>query len=221
MKQLNFIETAQHNRKSQNKGLRNMMVLSLLCAVPAAISRLFFWQHTREAMVRVKGMWVQTEIGWPATVFGYGSFFAVAFALFYVYLRFKHDLNQPSFGVTNDGIFINQQVLRNAFVAWHNIQKAELLGPAESPFMRLMFKDYADLVKGQPFLLKSVAKANFKNAPVLSITKVETIGDIRKMQEIIHNKIPPRFNGNMGEPDTVEGYIEKYGVDPRTAKAPK
>ncbi|WP_415327967.1 hypothetical protein [Chryseobacterium sp. MMS23-Vi53] len=28
----------------------------------------------------------------------------------------------------------------------------------------------------------------------------------------------PRFMGNVGEPDTVTGYIIKYGVDPRTGK---
>ncbi len=187
-----------------------MLVLTLVCAIPAAISRLFFWGDTREALVRVKGMWVQTEVGWPATVFGYGSFFAAAFALFYVYLRFKQDLKQPTFGVAEDGIFINQQMLRNAFVPWHNIQKAELLGPAESPFMRLAFRDYAALVKGQPFLLKSVAKANFKNNPVLSITKGETVGDIRKMYEIINEK---GFNGSNAEPHTMLSFSEKYGAD--------
>jgi hypothetical protein len=31
----------------------------------------------------------------------------------------------------------------------------------------------------------------------------------------------PRFFGNMGEPDTVEGYIAKYGVDPRTGRSPE
>lgn len=204
MKNLNFIESAAHNRERQNKSLRNMMVLTLICAIPAAISRLFFWDHTREAMVRVKGMWVQTEVGWPASVFGYGSFFAIAFALFYIYIRFKHDLKQPSFGVTADGIFINQQMLRNAFVPWSNIQKAELLGPPESPFMRLTFKDYNALIKGQPFMLKSIAKANFKSIPVLSITKSETIGDIRKMYDIIHDKIIPVLHyGNIG-PDVLD-----------------
>ncbi len=210
MKNLNFIESAAHNRQRLNRSLRNMMVIVLICAIPAAISRLFFWEYTREAMVRVKGMWVQTEVGWPATVFGYGSFGAIAFTLFYIYIRFKHDLKQPSFGVTADGIFINQQVLRNAFVPWDNIQKAELLGPAESPFMRLTFNDYTALVKDQPFMLRSIAKANFKSIPVLSITKGETIGDIRKMYDIIHDKITPvLYYGNMGVQDTMDDFVIK------------
>jgi len=43
----------------------------------------------------------------------------------------------------------------------------------------------------------------------------------RKEQEAKDNvDSAPHFQGNMGEPDTVEGYIAKYGVDPRTGKAP-
>lgn len=191
MKNINFIKSAAHNKKRLDKSLRNMIVLILICAIPAVVSRLFFWEYTRHVKMRVKGMWVETEIGWPATVFGYGSIFAVGFILCYLYLRFKQDLKQPSFGVTDNGIFINQQTLHNAFVPWNNIQKAELLGPAESPFMRLTFKNHNNLLKGQPFMLKSIAKANFKSNPVLSITKGETIGDIRKMHEIIHDKLTP------------------------------
>lgn len=191
MKNINFIKSAAHNKKRLDKSLRNMIVLILICAIPAVVSRLFFWEYTRHVKMRVKGMWVETEIGWPATVFGYGSIFAVGFILCYLYLRFKQDLKQPSFGVTDNGIFINQQTLHNAFVPWNNIQKAELLGPAESPFMRLTFKNHTNLLKGQPFMLKSIAKANFKSNPVLSITKGETIGDIRKMHEIIHDKLTP------------------------------
>jgi len=213
MKNLNFIESAKHNRKNIDKGLRNMIVISLICGIPAVISRLLFWGYTHKAMVtswRYRHISYITDVGWPATVYAWGGFFAIAFALFYVYLRFKTDLKNPSFGVTNDGIFINQQMLRNAFVPWSNIQKAELLGPAESPFMRLTFKDHKALVKGQPFLLKSIAKTNFKNNPVLSITKGETVGDIGKMYRMINEK---GFNGSNAEPHTMLSFSDKYGAD--------
>lgn len=68
-------------------------------------------------------------------------------------------------------------------------KKAELLGPVESPFMRLTFKDTTSLLKGQPFLLKMIAKPFIKNNPILSVTKSETIGNIRKMHEMINDKI--------------------------------
>ncbi|AWH84715.1 hypothetical protein HYN59_06085 [Flavobacterium album] len=211
MKNLNFIESAAHNRERQNKSLRNMMVLVLVCAIPAAISRLFFWGYTHKAMVtswRYRHVSYITDVGWPATVYGYGSFFAIAFALFYIFIRYRYNPKQPSFGVTEDGIFINQQMLRNAFVPWSNIQKAELLGPEASPFMRLTFKDYKALIKGQPFLLKSIAKANLKDGPVMSITKGDTVGDIRKMYEIINEK---GFNRSNTEPHTMLSFTDKYG----------
>ncbi|MCW4468120.1 hypothetical protein OGH69_04010 [Flavobacterium sp. MFBS3-15] len=213
MKNLNFIEKAGHNRKNIDKGLRNMIIISLICAIPAVVSRLFFWGYTRRAMVtslRNRDISYITDVGWPAQVYAWGGFFAIAFALFYVYGRFKNDLKNPSFGVTNDGIFINQQALRNAFVPWSNLQKAELLGPEASPFMRLAFKDYKALIKGQPFFLKSVAKANLKDDAVMSITKRDTVGDIRKMYEIINEK---GFNGRNSGPHSMLSFTDKYGTN--------
>lgn len=51
MKNLNLIETAAHNRQAINKSFRNITVLILVCAIPAAICRLFFWEYTRRALV--------------------------------------------------------------------------------------------------------------------------------------------------------------------------
>lgn len=51
-----------------------------------------------------------------------------------------------------------------------------------------------------------------------------TDGEKRREQQLRDNAVPnlpPQFLGNMGEPDTVEGYISKYGVDPRTGIAPE
>lgn len=192
MKNLNLIETAAHNRQAINKSFRNITVLILVCAIPAVICRLFFWEYTRRALVtswRYKDLRYVTDVGWPATIYTWGSRFAIAFTVIYLYLRFKQDLKKPSFGVAGNGIFINQQMLYNAFVPWENIKKAELLGPVESPFMRLTFKDTTSLLKGQPFLLKMIAKPFIKNNPVLSVTKSETIGNIRKMHEMINDKI--------------------------------
>lgn len=189
MKNINLIESAMHNRKAIDKSLRNLMVAILVCAIPAAICRLFFWDHTYRSLVRYRTVKYVTDVGWPATIYKYGVYFAIAFALIYIYFRFRQDLSKPSFGVANDGIFINQQMFYNAFVPWQNIATAELLGPAGSPFMRLTFKDHKELLKGQPFILKSIAKAGLKNVPVLSITKSQTVGDIKKMYEIIEVKL--------------------------------
>lgn len=148
MENLNFIESADHDRKAYKKSLRKATILILICAVPAAVSKLFFWEYTRWALVKKRGMLMEMEVGWPATIYSYGSIFAMAFLLIYIYIRFRHDMKQPSFGVTGEGVFINQQMLRNAFIPWSNIQDAELLGPAKSPFMRLTFNDYKVMIKG-------------------------------------------------------------------------
>jgi hypothetical protein len=189
MNELTFIETAAHNRPLLNKIMRNMLVIATVCAIAAIVALQFYESHT-EVYTRYRwGQKDETREGWPVLLFGWGCFLAGTFLLFYLNIRFKQDLRKPSFGVTKDGIFINQVALRNAFVPWHNIETVKLAGPAESPFMRITFKDYTALVKGQPFPLKSMSKQYFKAIPILSISKGTTVGDIKKMYDLIAQKL--------------------------------
>lgn len=191
-KNLNLIELADHNREAMKKSYRKAMMAILVCLIPAVVCRLFFWQYTHKA---IRTSWSNrdggyiTDIGWPSIIYTWGTRFAIGFTILLLYSRFVQDLRKPSFGVASNGIFINQQMLRNAFVPWQNIQKAELLGPAESPSMKLTFKNSTNLLKGQPFLLKMIAKPWLKDDPVVSISKDETVGDIRKMYEMINDKL--------------------------------
>lgn len=200
MKDLKFIISAQHNKAKRKHDLRVMSIFIGICATVAIIARCFYG-YTYEGIVRSNGMDIKTTLGWPAAVFTYASRFLFAFVVFYLFIRFRQDTTKPSFGVTEDGIFINQQVLRRAFVPWDNIQKVVLEGTPDNPSMKITFRDIAALLKGQPFILKSIAKANIKDTP-MRFAKDDNIGDIRKIYDTIYEKITSRSH----KETTVEFY---------------
>jgi hypothetical protein len=189
MKNLNFIEVANHNIPRLNKGVRNLAIIVGICAVGIIISLIFYDQYTEDAILVTHGVESETKIGWPATLYGYSVFFFLTFIIFIIYIKFKQDLKKPAFGITNQGVFINQQILRNAFVPWNNIESVESRGLVESPTVRIKFKDIDALLKGQFFILKSIAKANLKTNNSIGISKDECVGDLKKMYELIKERV--------------------------------
>lgn len=190
MKNLNFTDIASHNTKKHKKNLRNILILLGLCLIGILISSLFYNEYTREVTaVSLKRGVYKTTIGWPVNVLTISFWGAVAFLLFYLLLKFSHDSSKPAFALTEDGVFINQQMIRNAFSPWANIKSVELAGSETEPILRLKFNDLKSLLKGQFFLYKSIMKPSLNSSYGLAISKNNCNGDLKKMYAIIQEKI--------------------------------
>lgn len=187
MKKLQFVEVAQHS-KNIKKAIRNLLILIGVCILVMFVSRLFYEGRVHEAVVYRRGVKFIADVGWPASLFAIGSWGLLAFPFFLIYIVFKQDLKQPALGVTNEGLFINQQLLRKAFVPWDNIDHVELRGHISNPILRVFFKDVDVLLKGQFFILKSIAKATLKSNPSMGISKDEVVGDLISMLDFIEEK---------------------------------
>jgi hypothetical protein len=185
-----FIETAQHNFAKIKRDTRVLLILIGICLFVAFISRFFFWHYTERVLItKSSGISFETELGWPASLYGYGIFFAIAFGIGLIFVRTVQDINKPAFGITNQGLMINQQYIRNAFVPWNNIESVELKGHKDKPIIRIKIKDIDVLLKGQFFVFRTLSKSMLKDSRSLAISKDETIGDLNKMYEIIKEKM--------------------------------
>ncbi|RZL61855.1 MAG: hypothetical protein EOO93_11710 [Pedobacter sp.] len=207
MENLQFIAVAQHS-KNIRKGIRNLLILIAFCIVLMIISRLFYEGRVHEAVVYRKGVKFITDVGWPASLFAVASWGLLAFPFFIIYLVFKQDLRQPALAISNDGLFINQQMLRKGFVPWDNIDHVELRGHSSSPVMRVFFKDITKLLKGQFFISKSIAKATLKSNPSIGISKNEVVGDLIGMFDFIEEKgiaVNDRMQGRSKEINQIAG----------------
>jgi hypothetical protein len=115
----------------------------------------------------------------------------LGFAVFFFSISlfvFQTRLKKPALAVTNEGLFINQQLFRNALIPWSEIERVELRGHISNPIMRVFFKDASAVLKGQFFILKSIANATLKSNPSMGISKHETIGDLVSMFDFMKEK---------------------------------
>ncbi|RZJ70739.1 STM3941 family protein [Flavobacterium sp.] len=181
----NFIETARHSGQIE-KGTRNLMILMGVLAVAMIVSGLFYESHT--AVYQYVKSGDLTRRGWPASVLQYSAIFFCVFAFSLYYIRCKQDLKKPALGLTDEGLFINQQTLKNTLVEWDNIEKVEIRGHISSPVLRVFFKDVDALLKKQPFPFKSISKASLKADPSLGISKHECIGDLVRFFDFMKQK---------------------------------
>lgn len=192
MTDLNFIATAQHNVIKIKKDTRFFLYLMTASAVIMGIARLFYPRYTAVYMY-VKSR-EEITLGWPASIFGIATFMLIAFGLFLMYHLLRQDLKKPALGVSNQGLFLNQQILKNALIPWNNIEKVELRGHISDPVLRIFFKNIDVVVKGQFFILKSIAKSSLKANPSIGITKKEANGDLINIFKLIDEKGVPVLN---------------------------
>ncbi|GAA4045441.1 STM3941 family protein [Flavobacterium chungnamense] len=190
MKELQFIQVAQHAPRIK-KIIRNLVLLTLVSILVIIVSRFFYEGRVHEAIVYRRGMRLNVEVGWPANINAIASWGLLFFSLAFLYLFFRQDLKKPALAVTNEGLFINQQLFRNAFIPWSEIERVELRGHISNPIMRLFFKDTNAVLKGQVFILKSIANATLKSNPSMGISKDETIGDLVSMFDFMKEKGVP------------------------------
>lgn len=168
--------------------MRNAAIATVGCLLAMIVASFFYEGRVHEAVVYRKGIRLEVEVGWPATINAVASWGLIVFSLGLVYLYFKQDLKKPALAVSNEGLFINQQVLRNAFLPWSQIASVELRGHSSSPVLRVFFKDVSAVLQGQSFILKSIAKATLNANPSMGISKHEVIGDLIVMFDFIKEK---------------------------------
>lgn len=187
MKTHQFIHIAQHSNRIK-KAMRNIIVLLVLCILAMVVAQFFYEGRVHDAVVYRRGIRLNVEVGWPATINAIASWGLIISSLGIVYIFFKQDLKKPALATSNDGLFINQQILRNAFIPWREIESVELRGHISSPVLRVFFKDASTVLKGQPFILKSIANATLKSNPSIGISKDEVIGDLVGIFDFIAEK---------------------------------
>lgn len=183
-----FLATATHSGQIA-KATRNLLIAMGVLVLAMIVSSFFYETHTD--VYRYVKTNELTRRGWPASVLQYSVFFFCAFAFFLFYIRKKQDLSKPALGLAHDGMFINQQTLKNAFVPWHEIEKAELRGHVSDPVLRVFFKDADALLKKQPFLFRSISKTSLKDDASLGISSQECTGDLVGFFDFIKSKGVP------------------------------
>jgi hypothetical protein len=158
-----------HNLASFTKQLQQLFKMTAACGIIGVVLKLLFGAD------------------------GPGGLFYLFFAFLLIWclvFPWRQDNSKPALTVTSEGLFINQQFLRNAFVPWENIAMAELRGFSDKPSIVLTFATVKTLLKNQFFIFRSLVKARLKPIPTMVISGFETEGDLKRAYAAMKHYLP-------------------------------
>jgi hypothetical protein len=145
-----------------------------------------FYDEYTEVVTMLNGR--ERTVGWPATVGTWSLWLGVAIVICLPMMIFMQDWRNPSLGLTKEGLFINQQMIRNTLVPFDKIASINPSGTGEKPVYEILFNDNAYVVGKQIFLFRPFVKSNLTNGN-FHISQIHTAGDIPAFFEEVKKRM--------------------------------
>lgn len=138
------------------------MIVALIVAWACHFIGSYFWDAYTYQAYSFK---IQQNIttGWPVTLYWWGIYLGctLPFALLLVY--FMQDKKNPSLALNKEGIFLNQQLIKQTTVKWNDIAKIEKKKNENNTSIEFYFKDASKIVEAQTGMKKAFVKENLKD----------------------------------------------------------
>ena len=181
-----FILQTEHNMKFRNWVSKRLMILIAASAILMLIAYIFWDAHTYTAYSLKTGKPVTA--GWPNTLVTIGFWGTFSFTIFLLFYRFSVDSSKPALAVNEEGMYINQNFMRNNFVPWNLISAIENVGTETNAKLKISFTNPDKAVKNQFFLYRSISKSSVKQ-DVFRIEQRNNIGDLLPLYNYAKSKI--------------------------------
>jgi hypothetical protein len=176
-----FTHQVAGNKKKLKLALLSMTSFAILCFIGIAVSYAFWDEYTSTAYsFRYQA---NVTVGWPAFISGWGWWLGVGTLVFLPFLYFMQDLKNPSLGLTYEGLFINQQLMRNIHIPYSGIKSVQKKGTGYV----IKFKDNQEILK-QVGLFKPFVKYNLENDSFV-ISDIHSQGDLDSFFDELNKKI--------------------------------
>jgi len=182
-KQYNF----SHQLPLQSKKIKTALIILILmigvCILGIVLANIFWDEFTtvRYSLKHRRNI----DTGWPPFVKGWCSLFLCVLPLVIPMLYFMQDFKNPSIGLTPDGLFINQQLMRNMIVPYTNIAAVEDILDG----YKIVFKNNEQVVKNAVFLFRPFVKSNLNTNKGVVINQKFSKGDVRGLMEELRKRI--------------------------------
>lgn len=172
------------NSKKLKVAFFSMVGFIVLCGIGYMLS-FVFWDQFTYPCYSIKYQ-VNTTCGWPAKLQGWSLWLGVGFIVFLPFIFFMQDWKKPSLALTDDGLFINQQLMRNTLIPYANIEK---LIKDEDGFT-IHIKDPNPIIAQQIFIFKPFVKSNLQNK-IIDISSTYTSGNLHAFYDVLQSKLKP------------------------------
>jgi hypothetical protein len=111
-------------------------------------------------------------------LYWWGLYIGICGPVGFVLIILMVDRRNPSLALSKKGLFINQQLIKQALVEWSDINKIEKSTDGDKVTVEIYFKDAQKIIDGQGGMKKAFLKENLKDGKPLVIENKLSKGDL-------------------------------------------
>ncbi|HBS89072.1 MAG: hypothetical protein A2W91_06585 [Bacteroidetes bacterium GWF2_38_335] len=134
-----------------------------------------FWDEYSRTVTNLKGQTYQS--GWPVTLYWWGIYIGIAGPVSFLLVLMMVDRKNPSLALSQNGLFINQQMIKKTIVEWSNIDHIEKNNKNGKIEIAFFFKDIEVIIKAQSGAKKAFLKENLKGGKPLICSNKLSVGN--------------------------------------------
>jgi len=157
-----------------------MIVITILSWISHVIGTIY-WEGNTYWVTNLRG--ISYEAGWPVILYWWGLYLGIGSPLGMILVYSLVDRKNPSLAVSKDGLFVNQQMIKQAHVAWSDISKIHKSVNGDDVKLEIYFKDAQKIIDGQSGMKKAFLKENLKDGKPLTVENKFTIGDLAALAD--------------------------------------
>lgn len=179
------IEIWQDSNKIK-KILISIAIITAVAGLMCLIGKIYWNDYvTTEVTIRGKIKYV----GWPAKTYYYGMYIGIAGIISFIIVKLTQDTKHPSLALTKEGVFINQQMIKETLVKWDNINAIKFKEDDSSKSIEIYFNDPDKIIALQSSAKRAFLKENLKDNKPLVCTNKFSIGDLKVFYEEAKKRI--------------------------------
>jgi hypothetical protein len=154
---INFILELPINSIKVKKAFFGMFILLVISIFGLIVANIFYDEYTHVVYsIKLRS---NIRVGWPSALRSWSFIFTIGSILSLPFVYFMQDWKNPSLAICNQGLFINQQLIRNTIIEFSNIEKIE----KKNNDYKIFFKNNLNIISKQFFLFKPFVKYNLEN----------------------------------------------------------
>ncbi|MEX1190743.1 MAG: STM3941 family protein [Brumimicrobium sp.] len=143
------------------KKVYTSLSILVILATTGLVLGMLFWDEYTYMVKSIKGVVYQS--GWPVTLYWWGLILGITGVLAIVLVFFMNDKKNPSLAISKEGLYINQQLIKQTLIDWSNISMIEKNTNSKTPTLSFYFKDSSKIVENQKGIKKVFVKENLKD----------------------------------------------------------
>jgi hypothetical protein len=152
------------------------IVIIILLAWTSCIIGKVYWNDyvTTEITLRGKIKYV----GWPVKLYYYGMFIGIAGIISLAIVNLIRDNKHPTLAMNKNGLYINQQLIKQTTVIWKDVEHVELKQEQNAKIISIYFNEIDKIINAQSSIKRAFLKENLKDNKPLKCSDKFSKGDL-------------------------------------------